>query len=268
MADRNRRPVGEQDLLNMGPFPRHVFPKELRGKKEPWITERVMDLRVGILLGQFMAQDILRRQIDDVVIVGVAEGGIHFQNKIATFIENELIVRRRGRRVIRTSWKTLRVRSTHNPVSQNGPRLSDPPIDLDEIRDRFVILVDDIADTGETLRTVKAELERHRPADIISVVCLCKDWTKFQPDYAAFLIPNHVIAVGWGMDAGMGVGRANNAIWNVPSYLRRTGWYDLINEHLIQWAKEIGNHELLDLVAELNRNGIQVPHVPPSIKAS
>lgn len=225
-------------------------------------------MRVRILLDRSLGEDILRRRVDDVVIVGVAEGGIHFQNKIAAFIENELIVKRGGRSVIRTSWKTLRVRSTHNPVSQNGPRLSDPPLDLEEIKDRLVILVDDIADTGETLATVTTELKKHRPAAIISVVCLCKAWTQFTPDYAAFLIPNHVIAVGWGMDAGMGVGRANNAIWNVPSYLRRTGWFDLIDEHLIQWAKQIGNHELLDLVAELNRKGITVPQVPPSKQAS
>ncbi len=265
MSDQNRRPVSERELIDMGRFPREVFSKEMYGKQDPWITQHVMDLRVGILLKDFLGEDILKREVDEVVIVGVAEGGIHFLNKIATFIENELNENRTCGHVIRTSWKTLRVRSTHNKVSQNGPQLTNLPLDLEEIRGRFVILVDDIADTGETLKTVTAELKKHDPADIVSVVCLCKAWTKFAPQYAAFLIPNHVIAVGWGMDAGMGVGRANNAIWDIASYIRRKGWYDLIDGHLIRWAQEVGNQALLDLVAELKRKGI---HVPCSKRAS
>jgi hypoxanthine-guanine phosphoribosyltransferase len=250
MAIANRKPVSRQELIDMGRRPRRVFAKEPTGKSGPWITERVMQNRVAVLLEKFLAPDVLRRQVDDVVVVGVAEGGLYFQHTIAKFIENKLNRTLACGRVIRTSWKTIRVRSTHSRINQGKPHLSEMPSDLDQISDRLVILVDDIADTGETLEAVTEKLREHGPAEILSIVCLCKSWTKFLPDYAAFLIPDHVIAVGWGMDAGMGVGRANNAIWNIASYLRRMDCISLIDEHLIQWAEEIGNHELLELAAE------------------
>ena len=73
---------------------------------------------------------------------------------------------------------------------------------LSEIRDREVLLVDDIFDTGHTLKNVISQLNEKRPASIRSVVLLRKTErceVSFTPDYIGFDIPD-VFVVGYGLD--------------------------------------------------------------------
>ena len=73
---------------------------------------------------------------------------------------------------------------------------------LPEIKDRHVLLLDDIFDTGHTLATMLAELEALQPASLASAVLLTKQErqeVQIQPDYSIFNIPN-VFVVGYGLD--------------------------------------------------------------------
>jgi hypoxanthine phosphoribosyltransferase len=73
---------------------------------------------------------------------------------------------------------------------------------LPDLKDRHVLVVDDIFDTGHTLVEVIAQLAHHHPASIRSAVLLKKEGrceVAIEPDLAVFDIPNEFV-VGYGLD--------------------------------------------------------------------
>jgi hypoxanthine phosphoribosyltransferase len=71
-----------------------------------------------------------------------------------------------------------------------------------EARDRHVLLVDDILDTGRTLAWVTAKLRTLRPRSLRTCVLLDKPARRVEPvqaDYVGFTIPD-VFVVGYGLD--------------------------------------------------------------------
>ncbi|MEQ8764510.1 MAG: hypoxanthine phosphoribosyltransferase [Planctomycetota bacterium] len=65
-----------------------------------------------------------------------------------------------------------------------------------------VLIVDDILDTGRTLRRIREEIERGKPSSIRSCVLLDKAARRvvdIQADYVAFEIPDEFV-VGYGLD--------------------------------------------------------------------
>lgn len=71
-----------------------------------------------------------------------------------------------------------------------------------EVRGRDVLLVDDILDTGRTLRRVLKRLRALRPRRIRTCVLLDKKARRIEPveaDYVGFEIPDHFV-VGYGLD--------------------------------------------------------------------
>jgi hypoxanthine phosphoribosyltransferase len=73
---------------------------------------------------------------------------------------------------------------------------------LPDVRDRDVVLVDDIFDTGRTLQTLLEIVGRYKPRSVRSAVLLWKEnrsQVDFEPDYHCFKIPD-VFVVGYGLD--------------------------------------------------------------------
>jgi len=71
-----------------------------------------------------------------------------------------------------------------------------------DIRDRHVVVVDDIFDTGQTMDHVVQRLKAYGPVDIRVCVLLEKDCAKkvdLRPDYSAFKIADQFV-VGYGLD--------------------------------------------------------------------
>ena len=71
-----------------------------------------------------------------------------------------------------------------------------------DVRGRDVLLVDDILDTGKTLRAVVDKLNELKPRQIKTCVLLDKPPRRvenIQPDYAGFEIPD-LFVVGFGLD--------------------------------------------------------------------
>ncbi len=71
-----------------------------------------------------------------------------------------------------------------------------------DVRDRDVLLVDDILDTGKTISRVMAKLRPLEPRDIKVCVLLDKPSRreeKITADYVGFTIPNYFV-VGYGLD--------------------------------------------------------------------
>lgn len=73
---------------------------------------------------------------------------------------------------------------------------------MPDIKDRDVLLVDDIFDTGHTLDRVIELMQRMRPASLRSAVLLRKtdrQQINLVPDFVAFDIPDEFV-VGYGLD--------------------------------------------------------------------
>ena len=71
-----------------------------------------------------------------------------------------------------------------------------------DVRDRDVLLVDDILDTGKTLRAVSSKLESMQPRKINTCVLLSKKARReydIPADYVGFEIPNEFV-IGYGLD--------------------------------------------------------------------
>lgn len=71
-----------------------------------------------------------------------------------------------------------------------------------EIKNRHVLVVDDILDTGRTLKEVISTIEKHRPKDIRTCVLLNKPSRRviqLNADFVGFEIPD-LFVVGYGLD--------------------------------------------------------------------
>lgn len=71
-----------------------------------------------------------------------------------------------------------------------------------DVTDKDVLVVDDIFDTGKTLRAVVDSVKSMGPRSVATAVLLHKDGRQvvdLQPDFAAFKIPDEFV-VGYGLD--------------------------------------------------------------------
>ncbi len=75
-------------------------------------------------------------------------------------------------------------------------------IDKIQIENQHILIVDDIFDTGFTMKGVVDQFEAQHPASIKSLVLLAKNIERsitYRPDYTLFTIDNHFV-VGYGLD--------------------------------------------------------------------
>ncbi|MEI8142645.1 MAG: hypoxanthine phosphoribosyltransferase [Chitinophagia bacterium] len=86
------------------------------------------------------------------------------------------------------------------------------------VKDRHILILEDIIDTGKTLHHYLPQLESMQPASVkIAVLLNKKDALQFpvQIDYACFEIPNKFV-VGYGLDYD-GLGRNSKDIYQLKA---------------------------------------------------
>ena len=95
----------------------------------------------------------------------------------------------------------IQARSYRGAATSPGPLTVNDSMLLD-IRDRDVLLVDDIFDTGHTLVGLVSQIRPLGPRSVRSAVLLRKlgrQQVDFSPDHVAFEIPDEFV-VGYGLD--------------------------------------------------------------------
>jgi hypoxanthine phosphoribosyltransferase len=93
------------------------------------------------------------------------------------------------------------VSSYHGETRSTGELIVTKALKLD-VRDRDVLVVDDILDTGLTLVNIRTMIQKLQPHSVKFCTLLEKDvphQEDFQADYVAFHIPNKFV-VGYGLD--------------------------------------------------------------------
>ena len=153
--------------------------------------------KVKILLSEKQIQSGVERlaaQITDrygkspLTIIGIMTGSIILMADLIRMLEMPLRVG-----VIQTS--------SYRDGSQRGELRINDSMMLD-IRDRDVLLIDDIFDTGHTLASVTARIDQLGPRSLRSAVLLCKTGRQevdFRPDFVTFDIPDEFV-IGYGLD--------------------------------------------------------------------
>ena len=95
----------------------------------------------------------------------------------------------------------VQARSYRGATTRRGPFVINSDL-MPDIRDRDVLVVDDIFDTGHTLVELTKLLEDFMPRTVRTAVLLRKRGRQevaLQPDFIGFEIPNEFV-VGYGLD--------------------------------------------------------------------
>ena len=136
------------------------------------------ELRKGVLR---MTAEITEQYGDrPLTIVGILTGSVVLMADIIRLLEMPLRV------------GVLQARSYHGATTTRGPLIINDEL-MPDIEGREVLLLDDIFDTGHTLKEVETRIRRFHPADVRSAVLLYKEGrqeVKMAPDFVGFKIPN------------------------------------------------------------------------------
>ncbi len=163
--------------------------KEIRGKRlsllidEGKIKERVKELAKEI--------EETFKDADEIIAIGLLKGAFIFTADLIRNISKPVIV------------DFLWVSSYGQSMESSGTIRILKDIEVD-IKDRYVLLIDDILDTGLTLKEIYEFLLKKRPKELKTCVFLDKKGRRkveFSADFVGFEVPNKFL-VGYGLDWG------------------------------------------------------------------
>jgi hypoxanthine phosphoribosyltransferase len=124
-----------------------------------------------------------------VTIVGVLTGSLMFLADLVRHLDLPLRI-------------GLLQASSYRGSATTPGRLHISPEMLPDLRNRHVLLLDDILDTGQTLSHLLPTISRLEPASVKVAVLLRKQGRQqvpLEPDYCGFTIPDKFV-VGYGLD--------------------------------------------------------------------
>jgi hypoxanthine phosphoribosyltransferase len=107
--------------------------------------------------------------------------------------------------------------ASYKGTSSTGNVITAIGLDIN-VKDRHILILEDIIDTGKTLHHYLPQLESMQPASVkIAVLLNKKEALRFpvQIDYACFEIPNKFV-VGYGLDYD-GLGRNSKDIYQLKA---------------------------------------------------
>lgn len=137
-------------------------------------------------LGQILAKDYADK---NPILVGILKGSIPFMAELMKHIDTH----------IETDYMV--VSSYHGGTESSGTVKIIKDLD-NSVAGRHIIFVEDIIDTGRTLKELK-ELFAFRQAESIKIATLLDKpegrVVEIEPDYTCFTIPNEFV-VGFGLD--------------------------------------------------------------------
>ena len=137
-------------------------------------------------LGQKLTVDY---QGKNPILVGILKGSVPFMAELIKHIDTHI------------ELDFMLVSSYHGGTSSSG--VINIIKDMDqEIKGRDILFVEDIIDTGKTLKSLKELFEGRQPASVKIATLLDKPegrLVEIEADYTCFTIPNEFV-VGYGLD--------------------------------------------------------------------
>ena len=83
---------------------------------------------------------------------------------------------------------------------ERGKLNLDLDVSRNEISNKDVIIVEDIVDSGSTIRFLNSHLRKFNPNSITVVSLLVKENSYELVDYCGFLLKNNKYVIGYGLD--------------------------------------------------------------------
>lgn len=126
---------------------------------------------------------------DELILVCILKGSVMFMSELAKYLDVE------------TKMEFMSVSSYEDNTYSSGNVKILMDLDID-IKDKEVLIVEDIIDTGFTLKKIKETLLRREPRDLKIITLLDKPERReveIKPDFTGFKIPNEFV-VGFGLD--------------------------------------------------------------------
>ena len=137
-------------------------------------------------LGQKLTEDY---QGKNPILVGILKGSVPFMAELIKHIDTHI------------ELDFMLVSSYHGGTSSSGVINIIKDMDQD-IKGRDILFVEDIIDTGKTLKSLKELFEGRQPASVKIATLLDKPEGRLvdiEADYTCFTIPNEFV-VGYGLD--------------------------------------------------------------------
>ena len=137
-------------------------------------------------LGQKLTEDY---QGKNPILVGILKGSVPFMAELIKHIDTHI------------ELDFMLVSSYHGGTSSSGVINIIKDMDQD-IKCRDILFVEDIIDTGKTLKSLKELFEGRQPASVKIATLLDKPegrLVEIEADYTCFTIPNEFV-VGYGLD--------------------------------------------------------------------
>ncbi|AGY40582.1 hypoxanthine phosphoribosyltransferase [Streptococcus ilei] len=137
-------------------------------------------------LGQKLTKDY---QGKNPILVGILKGSVPFMAELIKHIDTHI------------ELDFMLVSSYHGGTSSSGVINIIKDMDQD-IKGRDILFVEDIIDTGKTLKSLKELFEGRQPASVKIATLLDKPegrLVEIEADYTCFTIPNEFV-VGYGLD--------------------------------------------------------------------
>lgn len=125
----------------------------------------------------------------DLVLVGILSGSVFFLTQLAQDMS------------IPVEIDFISASSYGSGTESSGKVIIKKDLDRD-VEGRNVVVVEDIVDTGQTLRSILEMIEKKNPASLEVCVLLDKPVrrkVRLEADYIGFQIPDRFV-VGWGLD--------------------------------------------------------------------
>lgn len=152
------------------------------------ISSENLDIRIKELANQ-ISKDYIEQGIKNIILICVLKGSIMFTADIAKNLNIDDI-----------QMEFIAISSYRNETSAGDIELV---YDLNaDIKDKHVIIIEDIIDTGTTLNYLKKHLEKKNPASIKICTLLDKPSRRkvdVKVDYYGFIIED-IFVVGYGLD--------------------------------------------------------------------
>ena len=137
-------------------------------------------------LGQKLTEEY---QGKNPILVGILKGSVPFMAELIKHIDTHI------------ELDFMLVSSYHGGTSSSGVINIIKDMDQD-IKGRDILFVEDIIDTGKTLKSLKELFEGRQPASVKIATLLDKPegrLVEIEADYTCFTIPNEFV-VGYGLD--------------------------------------------------------------------
>ncbi|KAI8069122.1 phosphoribosyltransferase-like protein [Gilbertella persicaria] len=155
----------------------------------------------GVIMDRI--RKLARMIVDDsqgpLVVCCILKGGHQYFADLVNEIKK---LRRLNGTSVPLSLEFIRVKSYENDQSTGGVKISLTDAELDEFKDKNLLIVEDIIDTGATMVRLLERLGKIQPKSIKVTSLLLKKTERsngYVPDYVGFAIPDAFV-VGYALD--------------------------------------------------------------------